>query len=261
MARLARRVSAGGEANIAVEWDLAVTHRRNEELRQRDEVKQFFAKINTIESFWDQESRTWLRSFPYLMRREAIPLFESSIGDFFEDYQLHPSYSWLPQGKIAQDPDLMLYRLSCAENVELQIPHFFIPLDRLFVNAENGNRFEKRCDSSRSRLTRWTGYELFISNDLAVWMVFDEDSFASHARPWYPVSCGISQFCNRGIARLLPSLNELEHVTVEDAIESIKTTHKAGKMRIDEVEKSEVEKSETEGGADFVPPVINNIIR
>lgn len=241
------------EANIAVDCDLAVTHNRNEELRQRDDVKHFFAKINTIESFSDQETREWLGSLPYHMRREAIPLFENNIDGVFEDYQLHPSYSYLTRGKIAKDPDLMLYRLSCAEKVKLQIPNLFIPLGRLFVNADNGNRFDKRCNSNRSRLTRWTGYEIFISNDKAVWMVFDEDSFASHARPWYPVSCGITQLCERGIARLLPSLSELEHATFEDAIESIKATHQAGKMRIDEVEKSEVQKSETEGAQTFTP--------
>lgn len=241
------------EANIAVDYDLAVTHSRNKELRQRDGVKQFFAKLNTIESLWDQETRKWLGSLPYHMRREAIPLLESNIDGVFEDYQLHPSYSWLTRGKTAKDPDLMLYRLSCAEKVTLQIPNLFIPLGRLFVNAENGNRFAKRCNSNRSRLTRWTGYEIFISSDLAVWIVFDEDSFISHARPWYPVSSGITQFCKCGIARLLPSLSELEHATVEDAIESIKVTYQAGKMRIDEVEKSEVQKSEMEGAQTFNP--------
>ena len=35
---------------IECEWDLAVTHKRNEELRQRESVKEFFAKIRTIES-------------------------------------------------------------------------------------------------------------------------------------------------------------------------------------------------------------------
>lgn len=126
------------------------------------------------------------------MRREAIPLFESSIDGVFEDYQLYPSYSWLTKGKITKDPDLDFYHLSCVENTEPQMPRLFMPLGRLFVNADNGNHFNKRCISNRSRLTRWTGYEVVVSNDLAIWIVFHGHSFASHARPWYPVSCGIT---------------------------------------------------------------------
>lgn len=112
------------------------------------------------------------------------------------------------------------------------------PLGRLFVNADNGNHFNKRCNSNRSRLTRWTGYEVFVSNDLAIWIVFHGHSFASHARPWYPVSCGITEPFERGIARLLPSLSELEHATFENAMTSIKATHQAGEMRIDEVRRA-----------------------
>lgn len=164
-------------AYAANEYDLAVEHFRNQELRQRDVVKEFFAKIKTMESsLWDQDTREWLALLPFHIREEAIPLLESNIDGVFEDYQLHPSYSWLTPGKSAKDPDFLFYRLSCAENISiaLQIPNLFIPLGRLFVNAKNGkgNRFDKeRCNSNRSRLTRWTGYELFLGNDKAVWMV------------------------------------------------------------------------------------------
>lgn len=64
------------------------------------------------------------------MRREAIPLFESSIDGVFEDYQLYPSYSWLTKGKITKDPDLDFYHLSCVENTEPQMPRLFMPLGR-----------------------------------------------------------------------------------------------------------------------------------
>lgn len=149
--------------DIEFEWDLAVTHNRNEELRQRTSVKQFFAKISTIESLCDQETRDWLGSLPHHMRREVIPLFESSIDGVFEDYHLYPSYSWLTKGKIAKNPDLNFYHLSCVENTEPQMGGLFMPLGRLFVNADNGNHFNERCNSNRSRLTRWTGYEVFIT--------------------------------------------------------------------------------------------------
>lgn len=207
-------------------------------------MKQFFAKISTIESLCDQETRDWLGSLPHHMRREVIPLFESSIDGVFEDYQLYPSYCWLTKGKIATNPDLDFYHLSCVENTEPQMGGLFMPLGRLFVNADNGNHFNERCNSNRSRLTRWTGYEVFISNDMAIWIVFDGHSFASHARPWYPVSCGITEPFEPGIARLLPSLSELEHATFENAMTSIKATHLAGEMHIYEVEKSEVKGNE-----------------
>ena len=113
---------------MEVEWDLAVTHNRNEELKQRNSVKQFFAKVSTIESLWDQETGDWLGSLPHHMRREAIPLFESSIDGVFEDYQLYPSYSLLTKGKIAKDPDLDFYHLSCVDNTEPQMPRLFMPL-------------------------------------------------------------------------------------------------------------------------------------
>ena len=230
------------------EWDLAVTHKRNEELRQRESVKEFFAQIRTIESLWNQETRDWFGLLPHIMGTEAIPLFENSADGVSEDYQLHPSYSWLTLGEEVNDPDEDFYRLGKAG---LQMSHLFIPLGRLFVNAENGNRFNARCNSSRSRLTRWTGYEVFVSSDLALWIVFDEKSPASNARPWYPVSCGIMDSCNSepfeptfGMARLLPSLNKLEYATFKDVMASIKDAHWCVQMRISEVEKSEVKLSE-----------------
>lgn len=111
------------------------------------------------------------------------------------------------------------------------------------MNAKNGNHFEKkRCRSSRSRLTRWTGYEVFVKDDLTVWIVFDKRSSENDAKPWYPVVCGLTNPSERGIAQFLPSLSELEHVTFEIAKKSKMTTHKGGDWRIDRVEESEVKK-------------------
>jgi hypothetical protein len=231
--------------DIEIEWDLAITNQRNAELRQRNKVKEFFAKVKNIKSVWDGDAREWLAALPHTMRGEAIPLFESNIGGILEDYQLHPSYSWLTQGVNAEDPDIDFYQLSDTELREHQ-DHLFIPLGRLFVNAANGNEFNERAPRNCSRLTRWTGYEVFIADNLGLWIVFDEHSLASHAPLWYPVLCGLTVDFKHGIARLLPSLSELEHATFENAKVSMKTTHQTGLMVINEVEKSDVKEIEDE---------------
>ena len=232
--------------DIEVEWDLAIRNQRNAELRQRNRVKEFFAKVKNIKSVWDKDTREWLAPLPHTMSGEAIPLFESNKDGVSEDYQLHPSYSWLTQGVNAKDPDIDFYRLS---NTELQEPHdrLFMPLGRLFVNAANDDRFNKRVPQNRSRLTRWTGYEVFVTNDLGLWIVFDGHSLASHAPLWYPVPCGLTVDFENGIACLLPSLSQLEHTTFENARRSMKTTHQTGLMVLNEVEKSEA--MEIEAGA------------
>ncbi|KAF7511099.1 hypothetical protein GJ744_005330 [Endocarpon pusillum] len=221
----------------------AITHQRNVELRRRDNVKQFFTKVKTIKSVWDKHTCEWLAALPLTMGGEAIPLFESNIDEVSEDYQLYPSHSWLTQGVNAEDPDIDFYKLS---DTELREPknRLFMPLGRLFVNAANGNRFNERTPGKRARLTRWTGYEVFVTNDLGLWIVFDGRSLASHAPLWYPVPCGLTTDFGRGIARLLPSLSELEHATSENAWRSMKTTYQTGFMVINEVETSEVRKIE-----------------
>lgn len=224
--------------DIEVEWDLTIKNQRNAELRQRDRVKEFSAKVKSIKSVWDEDTREWLASLPHTMSGEAIPLFESNKDGDSEDYQLHPSYSWLTQGVNADDPDIDFCQLS---DTELQEPQnrLFMPLGRLFVNAANDNRFNKHVPQNRSRLTRWTGCEVFVTNDLELWIVFDGNSLASHASLWYPVPCGLTVDFESGIACLLPSLSQLEHATFENARRSMKTTHQTGLMVLNEVEKSE----------------------
>ena len=231
--------------DIEIEWDLAITNQRNAELRQRNRVKEFFAKVKNIKSVWDEDAREWLAVLPHTMRGEAIPLFESNIDGVLEDYQLHPSYSWLTQGVNAEDPDIDFYQLSNTELREHQ-NRLFIPLGRLFVNAANGNCFNERAPQNRSRLTRWTGYEVFVADNLGLWIVFDGHSLASHAPLWYPVSCGLTKGFEHGIACLLPSLSELEHATFENARASMETTHQTGLMVINEVEKSDVKEIKDE---------------
>ncbi|KAN0075068.1 hypothetical protein V8E54_007679 [Elaphomyces granulatus] len=229
--------------NIEVEWDLAITHRCNADLRRRNKVKKFFDKVKNIKSIWDKDTREWLAGLPRTMRGEAIPLFESNIDGDSEDYQLHPNYSWLTPGVNAEDPDNDFYQLS---DTELQVSQncLFMPLGRMFVNAANGN---ERAFENSSRLTRWTGYEVFVTNDLGLWIVFDGHSLASRAPLWYPVPAGLTAEFEQGIACILPALNELEHATFGNARESMKTTYQSGLKIINEVNKSDVK--EIEAGA------------
>lgn len=228
---------------VEVEWDIAVIHERNEKLRCQENVKQFFDRVSTIKSIWDPATRTWLRSLPHNMHGEAIPLFENNDDETLEDYQLYPSYSWLKSGKTAEEPDLNFYHLPCTESEDIQKPYLFMPLGRLFVYMRVDNHLRKRCKSNLSRLTRWTGYEVFVHNDLTLWIVFDNNSLDSDAKPWYPVSCSITKPFE-SIACLLPSLSELERATYKNAKRSIENTYQAGEMYIDEVEKSGVKERE-----------------
>ncbi|KAI1124150.1 hypothetical protein F5Y10DRAFT_250249 [Nemania abortiva] len=225
-----------------VEWDIAAVHSRNEDLKGPD-VEEFFSTIKALDQKLSPVSYIWLRRLPYDMHNNAIPLFKDNSGN--EDYQLHPSYSWLKLDKRARNPIPGVFGLSAAQNTkdltELRNIRFFIPLGRLFVNARNGNRFNKPCGSSRSRITRWTGYEVFLSSDLGVWIVFDAQSLARDAEPWYPVSCGILDRIERfSIARLLPRFADLRAATFEDAVASVKEMH----WDLDNILISEVEKED-----------------
>lgn len=228
-----------------IEWDLGFPHQQNAKLRQRKIVQEFFAKVKDIKSVWDKDAREWLRLFPQNMREEAIPLFESNIDGVLEDYQLYPCYSWLTQGAKAEDPDDDFYQLSDTELREYQ-NHLFLPLGRLFVNAANGNRFNERVPLNFSRVTRWTGYELFLADNLELWIVFDGHSLASPAPRWFPVPCGLTTGFEPGIACLLPSLSKLEHATFENARASMETTHQTSSIVKNDVEQSDVKELENE---------------
>jgi hypothetical protein len=197
------------------------------------------------------------------MNDQPTPLFENSedIDGVQEDYQLLPMYSGLlVSGISAKDPDVDFYRLSCVENNELEKRRLFLPLGGLYVNAENGNRFNERIKSRGPRVTRWTGYEVWVSDDLALWIVFDGGSLASEDKAWYPVSCSLTEFIKppSGFARLLPSLTELEHATFEDAESLVVGTYLPGKMRLEQVEKGEVKERERDQTGAPLPQVYSS---
>lgn len=86
---------------------------------------------------------------------------------------------------------------------------------------------------------------MFVADDLGLWFVFDGNSLTYGGAPlWYPVSCGLTDGFEHGIACILPSLTDLEHASFENARSLMKTTHKAGYMVVSDTEKSEVKDAE-----------------
>lgn len=234
--------SDSSESSFAFyEEDLAGKHTRNKKLKQQDQVKSFFDRISTIKSLHDKNTRDWLASLHAEMTEGSIPLFKDSAGTV-EDYQLIPTWTFLPVGKTIKGADTTFGHLSIAPNAELQLPPFMMPLGRLFVNARNDNKFDESCPTHRYRATRWTGYEVFLGDDLSLWIVFD-DHMDRDGIPWYPVSCSLTRPFNFfDIARLLPSLCKLEHATFKEALTSVKETRWTGKVQLEEVAWKEVDK-------------------
>ncbi|OAL29577.1 hypothetical protein AYO22_01991 [Fonsecaea multimorphosa] len=58
-----------------------------------------------------------------------------------------------------------------------------IGIGRLFVNVS---------DAEDQRISKWTGYEVFVDWDLALWMVFDPHSLNPRAKGWYPEYCTLA---------------------------------------------------------------------
>jgi hypothetical protein len=147
-------------------------------------VKTFFEDVRKHQSLADPNTRSWLGHLPFYMRKDAIPLFaeEGDAESDSTDYQLHPHYTLLEFGKTATQPDDNILQIS-IDSTTNQHPIHAIGVGRLFVNANNGKG---------QRFSKWTGYEVFVDWDLALWMVFDRRSLNPRAEGWYPESCPLS---------------------------------------------------------------------
>ena len=211
-------------------------------------VEKFFTEIRELKSLADQKTRSWLGNLPFSMREDAIPLFVD--GDDSEDYQLHPHYTLLELGKNARRPHNELCRLSIDGNM-LEDPNLGIGIGRLFVNVGNGRA---------GRTSKWTGYEVFVDKELALWMVFDRHSIDPRAAHWYPFPCRLSHptlqdsddeqrlnSCTSkerrfDIACFLPSLRDLANAEFKTASEKVQEKIRCGEMRVCQVERSEIDK-------------------
>ncbi|KAI1121504.1 hypothetical protein F5Y10DRAFT_288411 [Nemania abortiva] len=144
--------------------DIANIHASNKELREREATKACFQIFDKLDSLASKESRDQIGSIPSEWCDEAIPLFEHNDTD----YQLHFSYTWLevhdPTNEPESEPeaaDWDLHRLAGVTEEGIQIianPFVVIPIGKLFVN--------------KSGSAIWTGYEMFISGSLEVWMIY-----------------------------------------------------------------------------------------
>ncbi|KAI1124000.1 hypothetical protein F5Y10DRAFT_40374 [Nemania abortiva] len=234
-------VSESKYNTLECEYDLANTHERNVDLQQNSTVILYLNILKNIELLKDMETCDQLSILLHNYRRNTILLFESKQqpGNNDEDYQLCPCYSYLRQRGLVQTPYPSLLRLFGSKDIKQQIPKYIIFLGWLFVNAKNGNEFNTCCYSKRQRLTRWTGYELFIGDDLEIWSVFNPASHRNDVGFWYPVFFRLERNPRPGIACFLLSVKKLGGVTFEEIAAYMENTRVQGAFQIHEVEMQE----------------------
>ncbi|KAF2489637.1 hypothetical protein BU16DRAFT_544024 [Lophium mytilinum] len=162
--------------------DMAFTHERNSELSDRPMVKEFFNKLPNLSTLADPETRSWLGDFPSDIWEDAIPLFTD--GDPKEaastDYQLHPCYTRLKLRKAALQPHPDIFRLCTRSRCIYK--KVVLGIGCLFVNIQTNN----------GRKSKWTGYEMFVDQNLRLLMVFDSGSLKHAMKDWFPFGCRLS---------------------------------------------------------------------
>ena len=167
-----------------VNFDIANTHQSNQELRQCETVKRFFAQAATVGSLKDDNTREWTGSLPNIMFNSAIPLFTDDSGN---DFQLHFSFTWMyalhtAGTRDANCVDPYVHRLlHVVESDNLKViehPEIVVPIGKLFVNRDGHSI--------------WTGYEVFVSVDMGLWIVYNLDEFDPHES--YPEEVRLSKW-------------------------------------------------------------------
>ncbi|KAI0416292.1 hypothetical protein F5X98DRAFT_375862 [Xylaria grammica] len=167
--------------------DIANTHANNDELRDTRATRDcldLFSSFESPESFKDAEIRERLGSIPTIWCNEAIPLFNHDDND----YQLHFSYTWMEAIHTftytgEPNPGTADWYVHCLAGLTKQrdmqfvtTPKFIIPLGKLFMN--------------KSGQSRWTGYEIFVSERLEVWVVYVPNEH--HIMRWNAVDAGFA---------------------------------------------------------------------
>ncbi|CAF9941058.1 MAG: hypothetical protein HETSPECPRED_002859 [Heterodermia speciosa] len=238
------------DESVIDDYDIATLHERNAVLMERATVKSFQKGIDGCKSLADDKTRDWLTNLPFYQRKEAFPLFtdgEKSRDDS-TDYQLHPHYTLLEFSKTAVQPHDSLCRLQKGD-VILDDPDLVVGVGRLFVNIRNGKG---------GRTTKWTGYEVFVDQKLAVWVVFDRSSNDPRAAGWYPELCELlppipqrpNNKQNIDIACFLSSLHNVGHAQSKEASQNgfekardmVENSKQLGKMTVCQVEHSEAKR-------------------
>jgi hypothetical protein len=132
---------------IGADWDIAIRHVHNSELRKRPAVQEFWEKFKEVKSLLNPETLKLLGSVRHSMRKDPVPLFQVDTDNFSANYQLHPNYSWLELGRAEHDADYYFYKLSTNDENQVYKHRLFMPIGRLFVNAPNRNPLEGKCNS------------------------------------------------------------------------------------------------------------------
>ncbi|KAI1202037.1 hypothetical protein F5X97DRAFT_287827 [Nemania serpens] len=206
--------------------DIANTHASNEELKWRKASESCFETFAKLNSLWDESSRESVGSMPNVWYNQAIPLFEHNGTG----YQLHFSYTWMRAIHTYSSADSDEARLDVADcylhclardtggaGIEVVLPPLFvIPLGKLFINKDGHSA--------------WTGYEIFVSSDLKLWIVYvpDEDNPIM----WHTVDSGLfvlsegesSQNGTPKLAQFWPSLRDLHVATFEQVREMVRSS-------------------------------------
>ena len=217
---------------IEIDDDIVSTHKTNEELRERNAVKQFFKEVGNMNTLKDNEKREWIGSLPSKMFKEAIPLFTDFNTGM--DYQLHISYTrmkglhtythYAAENRNDNIPDYYVHSLLHVTNRnEMELvskPNIVIPLGKLFVN-----------ESGRSH---WTGYEVFVSSNMELWIIYAVDE--NDVEKWDLVDCSLwsrkaisdsaknkqtEKASNFKIARLWNSITTLHSMSFKEAVDML----------------------------------------
>lgn len=201
--------------------DIANTHASNEELRGREVTKACFEIFKNLDSLESEGTRDLIGSLPSEWSNEAIPLFELNGND----YQLHFAYTWmkaLHTYTIHNDPtpevaDWDLHGLAMVTESGISPivrPLFIIPLGKLFIH--------------QSKYSVWTGYELFLSDELEVWMIYAPTE--ENELTWNVIDPGLiddqghrSDLMSGKLALFCESLCDLEKATFEGVKNTIKS--------------------------------------
>ena len=165
-------------------FDIANTHQSNQELRQCEIVKKFFAEAAAVGSLKDDNTRKWTGSLPNTMSNSAVPLFTDDDGN---DFQLHFSFTWMRTLHTAGTKDAncvdpyvhLLLHVVDSDNLKvIEHPDFVVPIGKLFVN--------------RYGYSIWTGYEVLVSLKMELWIVYNLDESDPHES--YPKEVRLSKW-------------------------------------------------------------------
>ena len=212
-------------------FDIATTHKNNEELNESSAVKKFFEQVKDVGFGMDNKSRKWLGSLPSKMSERAIPLFTDEAGI---DFQLHFSYTWMGAFHTAGTKNVegvdpyahSLIHIANSDDLELiSNPNIVVPLGKLFVNKDS--------------YSTWTGYEVFVCSNLHVWIIYTLDEV--DPEDLYPEEVRLSRWDIPGIykdgqiqaekspgfkiARLWDWISTIGSATFEKAEEEVRKSH------------------------------------